>query len=112
MLSGRRCGGTRARPLEPGNEPQQRGLSTSGRTEQREEFAWKDGERELVDRGEFTEALADRLDAQQRLRIAFGPGREAAFCKSGTRRASRHRCSARTYAAPTLMHFPDSRKHR
>src|SRR5215472_4034521 len=88
-----------ARLLKSGNEPQQRGLAAAGRTEQREELALKDLERELVDRGELAEALAQGLNTQERLDIALGPWREAPLCKSWTRRR-RHRSSTRMLVLP------------
>ena len=78
MLTGRRCGGTRAdilaveqdaafaRRLEAGEHAQQRGLAAAGGPEQREELALPDVERERVDRDHRAEALADRLEAHQR----------------------------------------------
>ncbi len=71
MLTGRRCGGTRrdilpieqdaalVRRLEAGEQAQQRGLAAARRTEQREELALENVERELLDRGHAAKALAD-----------------------------------------------------
>ena len=47
------------RRLEAGEQAQQRGLAAAGGTEQREELALVDVERQAVDRGEVAEALGD-----------------------------------------------------
>ena len=47
------------RLLEPGDQPQGRRLAAAGRAEQREERAGRDGEVEVLDRGEPGKALRD-----------------------------------------------------
>ncbi len=86
------------RLFEAGDQPQQRGLAAAGRSEQRKELALVDVERKLIDGGEAAEALAQALDAQQRLRGAIGPRREAAFGKAKLHRAKLRR-------AKTLCRF-------
>ena len=60
------------RPLETGDHPQQRGLAAPGRSEQREELAGINVERQPIDGGESAEALGQTIDTQQRTRIALG----------------------------------------
>ena len=55
--------GARGGLLEPGHHPQGRGLAAAGRAEQREERALRDGQVQVVDRGEGTERLGDRRRA-------------------------------------------------
>ncbi len=63
---------TGIRPLEPGDQTQQRGLAAARGAEQREEFAVVNVEGELVERDEVAEPLGDAFDAQQRTRRALG----------------------------------------
>ena len=67
------------RPLETGNQAQQRGLAATRRSEQGEEFAFINIKRELIDDGGAAEALGQRLDAQQRTQIRIGPRRKISF---------------------------------
>ena len=53
----------RADLLEAGDHAQRRRLAAAGRSEHREELAALDVERQVVDRGDVVEALADALDA-------------------------------------------------
>ena len=55
-----------ARPLEAGEQAQQRRLAAAGRPQQREELVGADLERYLVDRGDLAEPLARPLDADDR----------------------------------------------
>jgi len=66
-----------ARLLEAGQHPQERGLAAARRPKQREEFALEDVQRQLLDGGERTEALAHRLEPHQRPDHALVPGRQA-----------------------------------
>src|SRR6185312_12007654 len=50
------------RSLEPGDQAQQRALAAAGRTEHREELALVDRERNVVDRGDRSEALDDAVE--------------------------------------------------
>src|SRR5277367_5011852 len=75
------------RLFETGNQAQQRGLAAARRTEQSKKLALVDIERELIDRREGTETFAQAFDAQQRLRGAVGPRREAAFRKTTLRKS-------------------------
>ena len=75
--------------LEAGQHSQQRGLAAAARTEQREELAGVDVERQRVDRAKPAECLDDRVNAQERRagrclrrRIAANPPRRAAFAGS------------------------------
>ena len=52
------------RLLEPGHHPQRRRLAASGRAEQREERALRDGQVEVVDGGERAERLGDAGQAK------------------------------------------------
>ena len=47
--------------LEPGDQPQRRGLAGAGRPEQHEELAVGDGQRQVVDRLLAAEALGDAV---------------------------------------------------
>ena len=74
MLTGRRYGGTPARScsvehdasgvrlFEAREHAQQRGLAAAGRSEQREELAREDIERQRVDGDEIAEALGDVVE--------------------------------------------------
>ena len=50
--------------LEAGDHAQQRGLAAARRTEEADELALLDVERDVVERREGAEALGDALDAQ------------------------------------------------
>ena len=50
------------RPVEAGDDPQQRGLARAGRPEQRQQFALGDLEVDIVERCERAEFLDDVLD--------------------------------------------------
>ena len=50
------------RPVEPGDDPQQRGLARARRPEQRQQFAVGDLQIDAVERGERAELLHDILD--------------------------------------------------
>jgi hypothetical protein len=67
------------RLFKTGDQTQQRGLAAAGRSEQREELAFIDVERQLIDDGGVAEALGQRLDAQQRTQIRIGPRRKISF---------------------------------
>ena len=68
----------RGRLLEAGQHAQKRRLAAAGRAEQREEFAFVDGQRQIVDGGEIAELLGDVLEGDEGLRGGIGPGREGA----------------------------------
>jgi hypothetical protein len=54
------------RPLEPRDQPQQRGLARPGRAEQGEELPLGHGEVDAVDRVDLAVALAERHQADSR----------------------------------------------
>jgi hypothetical protein len=54
------------RPLEAGDQPEQRGLPRAGRTEQGEELALLDGQVDPVDRDDLAVVLADPFEAKGR----------------------------------------------
>ena len=60
--------------LEPGDQPQRRGLAGAGRPEQHEELAVGDGQRQVVDRRDGAEALGDAV-----------AGRSQAMARAGCR---------------------------
>ena len=71
------------RPLEAGDQAQERGLAATRWSEQGEEFAFKDIEREMIDCGSAAEALGDGLEAEQRTRVRIGPGRKTSLGSDG-----------------------------
>ena len=62
--------------LEPRKHAQQRGLAAARRAEQREELALEYVEREVLDRGDGAEPLADGVEPHQRARRGIRPRRE------------------------------------
>ncbi len=48
--------------LEPGDDPEQRGLAAAGGPQQRDELARREIERDVVQGNELAEGLADALD--------------------------------------------------
>ena len=69
----------RARPLEPGDQPQQRRLAAARWTEQRKKLAVdKCRERVRLPR-QLPEALAQGFDAQERTQIRISPRRKISF---------------------------------
>jgi hypothetical protein len=67
------------RPLETGDHAQQCGLAAARWTEQGEEFAFINVERQMIDDHGAAVALAQGLDAQQRTQVRIGPRREISF---------------------------------
>ncbi len=71
--------------IQPCDQPQERRLAGTGRTKQRDQFAGRDFQRHVVQRGEAVEFLADIVDANFHRAGAFN------VC----RRLSRHRTEVR-----------------
>ena len=71
------------RPVEAGDDPQQRGLARTGRTEQRQQFALADLQVDIVERGERAELLDDVPDFNGH--VVSSP---AGFVASSRRRSS------------------------
>jgi hypothetical protein len=67
------------RPLEAGDQPQQRRLAATRRPEQRKKLAFINVEGQMIDDGGGAEALGQSLDAQQRTRVRIGPRRKVLF---------------------------------
>ncbi len=80
-----------ARHLESGQDAQQRGLAATRWSEQREELALVDVERQSVDRREFAEAFGDALEPHQRRVRRVRPWREVALQSRSFRPAGRAR---------------------
>jgi hypothetical protein len=76
---------TGGRPLESGDQAQQRGLAATRGAEQRKELAFVNIEGQTIDDRDAAETLAQRLNAQQRTRMRIGPRRKISF-RSGDRR--------------------------
>ena len=57
---------SRRRPLESGEQSQQRRLAAAGAAEQRETLAFGDVERNVVHGDDVAEAFADAVEANQR----------------------------------------------
>src|SRR5207342_3238878 len=71
-------------PVEPGNDPQQRGLARTGRAEQRQQLALADFQIDVVERCEGAELLDDVLDFNGHLE---GPSKSRGACPSSKRRS-------------------------
>ena len=67
------------RPLEAGDQAQQRGLAAARGTEQGEELALINVERQMIDDRGTAEAFGQDFDAQQRTLIGIGPRRKVSF---------------------------------
>jgi hypothetical protein len=67
------------RPLESGDQAQQRGLAATRGAEQRKKLAFINIKRQMIDDRDAAETLAQRLNAQQRTRMRIGPRRKISF---------------------------------
>src|SRR6266481_1073214 len=67
---------SRPRPLEPGDEPQQRGLAAAGGSQQRDELAGFNAETDVIEHGKLgpvdIERVADALDVERGADHAIG----------------------------------------
>jgi hypothetical protein len=81
------------RPLEAGDQPQQRRLAATGRSEQRKKLAFINVEGQMIDDGGGAEALGQSLDAQQRTRVRIGPRRKVLFRRGDRTLRSKKRIS-------------------
>ena len=61
------------RPVEAGDDPQQRGLAGARRPEQRQQLAVADLQIDIVERGELAEFLDDVFDFNRHLEFVLRP---------------------------------------
>ena len=85
---------------KPGDDPQQRRLAASRRTEERHELAARNVEIDILDRGEFTEAMRDAVQRETVSRRARRSDSAGISCHGTSNSSRRSTGAARDSARP------------